>query len=671
MGEPDFSGYATRNGIRCSDGRTIMKDAFAEQNGTVVPLVYQHNHDDQMNVLGHVKLENRQDGVYCYGFLNNTAQGNNAKELIKHGDIRALSIYANHLEQQRGLVTHGEIKEVSLVLAGANPGAYIENVTIQHGDDMVPLDDEVYISAGKVPAYGGLEHADYSIDDALDSEEYDRYLENGDSYFEHDDDEYEDESDDSDEETVGDIINSMTDKQKNALYTLIGMASSGGEFKHSDKDDSDNESDESDESDDSDERETLGDIIDTMNEKQKNITYALIAMAEKASKKNSDDGQNENESSEKIQHSEGENMHMNAFESNNVPVSSEKTLSHDDMAQFMSEAQKQGHFRDYALAHAQDYGIKNIDVLFPDAKAVRDQPDLYKRDTEWVAGVLSGTRHTPFSRIKNVYADLTEDTARAKGFTLDRDNNHRKMDEIFKVYKRITTPTTIYKKQKLDRDDVLDITTFDVVNFMIAEMRVMLDEEIARAILIGDGRKSSAEDHINEESVRPILGDDELYVIYSVADAADEDTVHLVDRIRTSKVGYMGSGMPTMFVSPSLHGELMVQRDAVGRRMYDTDASLAAALGVSTIVEVPILEKISDPKKTDNRVQAIIVNLNDYTVGTDRGGEITSFQDFDIDYNQQKYLLETRLSGALTTLKSAIVIERPKTDAEKQAEKAE
>lgn len=349
---------------------------------------------------------------------------------------------------------------------------------------------------------------------------------------------------------------------------------------------------------------------------------------------------------------------MNIFDKNkSATFAADATISHEDQTAFMkaAETDASGSFKRFAIAHAQDYGIKSIDTLFPDAKAVRNEPDLYKRDTEWVATVLSATHHVPFSRIKTLWADITEDAARAKGFTLDRDSNHRKMDEIIKVAKRQTTPTTIYKKQKLDRDDILDITDFQVVNWLMREMRVMLDEEIARAILIGDGREVSAEDHINTESIRPIVSDDDLYVIHSKG-AAEETSMQLVDRIRLSKVGYMGSGELTAFMTPALHAQLMIQRDQMGHRLYDTDASLASELGVSRIIEVPVMENFKNTE--GNLVQAILVNLRDYACGTDRGGEITSFDDFDIDYNQQKYLMETRMSGALTKPKSAIVIEQ-------------
>lgn len=628
----DFSGYATKNNIRCSDGRTIMHNAFAEQDGDVVPLVWQHDHNSPDNVLGHALLENRDDGVYCYGVFNDTPTAKQARELVSHGDINSLSIYANHLSQNGGNVEHGVIREVSLVLAGANPGAMIDNVAIQHSDGNVDeLDDEAVIYSGEE-----LNHSDI-FDIVQMDDEYEPEYEDDISHADGSDE-------DSDGETIQDVFNTLTDKQKNVVYALIGMAlnkNSSGDMEHADSDEDS-------------EDETVQDVFDTLTDKQKNVVYALIGLAI--------DNATGNKENNTAEHSAFEGDAMNIFEKNGMAMSTADYVSHEDQEAFMTAVAKENptSFKDFAIAHAQDYGIKDIGILFPDAKAVENQPELYKRDTEWVSTVLSGTRHTPFSRIKTYYADLTEDTARAKGFTLDRDNNNRKMDEIFKVAKRQTTPTTIYKKQKLDRDDIIDITDFSVVNFLMSEMKVMLDEEIARAVLIGDGRSASAEDHINTENIRPIVGDDEMYVIYSVATAADEDMTAFVDRVRTSKTGYLGSGTPTMFISPSKHGQLMVQRDKVGRRLYDTDASLAAAMGVSAIVEVPLFENLVDPKKPSNNVDALIVNLRDYTIGTDNGGAVTSFEDFDIDYNQKKYLMETRMSGALTKLKSAIVIESPK-----------
>lgn len=631
----DFSGYATRNNIRCSDGRTILKDAFADQNGQKVPLVYQHNHNDIDNVLGHAVLENRNDGVYCYGTFNDTPMGRDAKELVKHGDITALSIYANHLTERNKNVMHGNIREVSLVLAGANPGAYIDNVTIQHSDGAVDLlDDEAVIYSGEEIS---LEHGDDESEDNMQNA--------GDNS-----------SAGTSGKTVQQVWDTFTEKQKNAVYALIGAAISADNdgFGHADYE-PDDEPDES-------SGETVQDVFDTLNEEQKNVAYALIGLAVEQGDSDTEDSDGDNYNSASHSEEEGDIMHMNAFEQtgadNEAPV-----LSHDDMKEFLTEARDYGSFRDYSekwIEHSgQAYGIQNVEVLFPDARQVGDEPYLYKRDTDWVDVVLNSTRHTPFARIKTSYADLTEAEARAKGFTLDRNNNKRKMDEVFKVYKRVTTPQTIYKKQRLDRDDEIDITDFDVVNFLWNEMKVMIREEMARDILIGDGRAASAEDHVNTENVRPIVGDDDLYVIYNDGANPTTDPTAFVDRARKAKVGYLGSGMPTLFVSPSLHGELMVQRDKVGRRLYDTDASLAAAMGVSSIVEVPVLEgfTMSEGNKV---VDGVMVNLRDYTIGTDRGGELTQFSDFDIDYNQHKYLIEARLSGALTMPKSAIVMTHPK-----------
>jgi len=620
----DFSGYATRNNIRCSDGRTIMRDAFADQDGQKVPLVYQHNHSDIDNVLGHAVLENRDDGVYCYGTFNNTPMGHDAKELVKHGDITALSIYANHLTERNKNVMHGNIREVSLVLAGANPGAYIDNVTLQHSDGTQDLlDDEAVIYSGEEIV---VEHGNEKSEDDM---------QHADNFKTSTSKTEDDSSTKASDKTVQQVWDTFTDKQKDAVYALIGAAIGGAEESVAQSDISHAD----DESDDSSSGETVQDVFDTLNEEQKNVAYALIGLAVEQGDSDSEDTDGENNNSASHSEEEGDIMHMNAFEQagaeDEAPV-----LSHDDMKEFLAEAKDYGSFRDYS-------------------RQVGDEPYLYKRDTDWVDVVLNGTRHTPFTRIKTSYADLTEDEARAKGFTLDRNNNKRKMDEVFKVYKRVTTPQTIYKKQRLDRDDEIDITDFNVVNFLWNEMKVMIREEMARDILIGDGRSASAEDHVNTENVRPIVGDDDLYVIYNDGANPATDPTAFVDRARKAKVGYMGSGMPTLFLSPSLHGELMVQRDKVGRRLYDTDASLAAAMGVSAIVEVPVLEgfEMTEESKV---VDGVMVNLRDYTIGTDRGGELTQFSDFDIDYNQHKYLIEARLSGALTMPKSAVVLTHPK-----------
>lgn len=647
----DFSGYATRNNIRCSDGRTIMRNAFADNDGMKVPLVYQHDHNTLDNVLGHALLENRDDGVYCYGTFNDTPEGQTAKSLVEHGDITALSIYANHLTQKGGDVIHGSIREVSLVLAGANPGAFIDNVTIQHSDGTSDeLDDEAVIYSGETIELAHTDEEDYDDDDDYDYDDDDDYDEDEDDMYDYvDEDDMFEHADGG--KTIQQVFDSMSDKQKNAVYALIGAALSG-ESDMSHADDMDDSYEESGSG-----EETVEDVFNTLTKEQKDVAYALIGLAvqEQGGRSGNDEDNNAAHSADG-----GYNMYMNAFEKAGATYDA-PVLSHEDQTEFMEGAREFGSFRDFALKHAQDYGIKDIEVLFPDARATTTEPTLYKRDTEWVQVVLSGTRHTPFARIKSTYADLTADEARAKGYTLDRNNNHRKLDEIFRVHKRVTTPQTIYKKQKLDRDDEIDITDFNVVAFMQAEMRVMLNEEIARDILIGDGRSADAEDHVNTDNVRPVVSDDDLYVIHSVG-TKDETPTDLVDRIRTSKVGYQGSGMPTLFIAPSTHGQLMVQRDKMGRRLYDTDASLAAAMGVSSIVEVPVLEGFSytGSDSKEYNVQGIALNLRDYTVGSDKGGELTTFEDFDIDYNQHKYLLETRISGALTLPKSAIVIETPK-----------
>ena len=630
----DFSGYATRSNVRCTDGRVILPNAFSDNDGKSVPLVFQHNHNAIDNVLGKVTLENRDDGVYCYGTFNKTQAGQDAKIAVEHGDMNSLSIYANKVQEHRtkdaNVVSHGEIKEVSLVFAGANPGAFIDNLTIEHSDG-TESDDEVIIFSGLELSHEDededtLEHSKKSNEDDEEDE------------YEDDSDEDEDDSDEDDEE-VSEKKPAPRFKKKDS------------KIEHAD--------DSNDEGDDDD---MVIDVLNSLNDKQSAVVMGLIGIAMDQDPEDDDEEDSDNAASDKnsdkaVEHSaeEGVDMDHNIFEKNGIAAEGGVTLSHEDQENIMKAAatDASGSFRKYVIAHAQDYGIKNIDVFFPDAVTVRDEPDMYKRDTEWVANVLTNTHHTPFARIRSQYVDLTDEAARAKGFTLDRDNNRRKKDEMIKAFKRVTTPSTIYKKQKLDRDDVVDITSFDVVNFLMREMRIMLDEEVARAILIGDGREPTSEDHINEESIRPIVSDDDLYVIRSTGEA-DETLTDLVDRIRKSRTGYYGSGQPTAYLSPTTHAELITQRDQMKHRLYDNDAALASDLGVSAIVEVPQLEGFKD--EDGKLVQAIIVNLRDYTVGTNKGGEITNFSDFDIDYNQHKYLLETRMSGALTLPKSAIVV---------------
>lgn len=570
----DFSGYATRNGIRCSDGRTIMKDAFIENDGTTVPLVWQHDHSDPSNILGHCKLENRPDGVYAFGVFNDTPAAQDAKMAVRHGDINAMSIYANHVRQESGLVQHGNIREVSLVLSGANPGAFIDNVTIAHGEEFATLDDEVIIFSGQEFA-----HAD------------------------------------SKEETKG--------KEAPMAEETTGTKNNKSE-----------------------EDMTVQDVLDTLNPIQQKVVYALIGMAA------------EGDSGEEVEQSEGDYGMYNAFESNeDTEIRHADEFVQEELDSVLADARRNGRLSDSVISHAQNYGITNIDILFPDAQAIRNTPDFYGRRTEWVNAVLNNTQHVPFSRIKSMYADITADEARARGYTLDRNNNKRKIDEVFNVLKRVTTPQTVYKKQKLDRDDIIDITSFDVVAWLKQEMRIMLDEEIARAVLVGDGRDVSDESKIRTDSIRPIAFDDDVYTIKVQVEDADDVTA-MIDQVTQAQVNYRGSGTPTFYASPSLIAKMMTQRDQLNHRMYSTRNDLASELSVSNIVDVPILDTA---KSEDGRpVLGLIGNLKDYTIGADRGGNVSMFDDFDIDFNQQKYLMETRCSGALTLPKSFIAIMGPK-----------
>lgn len=570
----DFSGYATRNGIRCSDGRTIMKDAFIENDGTTVPLVWQHDHSDPSNILGHCKLENRPDGVYAFGVFNDTPAAQDAKMAVRHGDINAMSIYANHVRQESGLVQHGNIREVSLVLSGANPGAFIDNVTIAHGEEFATLDDEVIIFSGQEFA-----HAD------------------------------------SKEET----------KEKEAPMAEETTGTKNNK---------------------SEENMTVQDVLDTLTPIQQKVVYALIGMAA------------EGDSGEEVEQSEGDYGMYNAFESNeDTEIRHADEFVQEELDSVLADARRNGRLSDSVISHAQNYGITNIDILFPDAQAIRNTPDFYGRRTEWVNAVLNNTQHVPFSRIKSMYADITADEARARGYTLDRNNNKRKIDEVFNVLKRVTTPQTVYKKQKLDRDDIIDITSFDVVAWLKQEMRIMLDEEIARAVLVGDGREVSDESKIRTDSIRPIAFDDDVYTIKVEVKDADDVTA-MIDQVTQAQVNYRGSGTPTFYASPSLIAKMMTQRDQLNHRLYSTRNDLASELSVSNIVDVPILDTA---KSEDGRpVLGLIGNLKDYTIGADRGGNVSMFDDFDIDFNQQKYLMETRCSGALTLPKSFIAIMGPK-----------
>lgn len=575
----DFSGWATRNDLKCSDGRVIRRDAFKHDDGIKVPLVWNHQHNDPRNVLGHAWLENRPEGVYTYGFFNDSESGEIGKILVKHGDICALSIYANQLQQRGCDVLHGEIREVSLVHAGANPGAFIDSM-LKHGEDS---DDEAIIYTG-MPLYLSHSDADKQEDKADDGEKKD-----------------EPKKTDSDEEkTVADVINSMTEEQKNVMYAMIGQAMD-------DQGESDPESE------------------DNNDDDSKGGTNTM-----KHNVFDKDDRQKENV----LVHSDG------------------SEVSSEEISTIFGDIKRYGSLKDSVLAH----GIDNVDYLFPDAQTLANTPEFIQRDTGWVKKVMSGVHHTPFSRIKSIFADITEDDARAKGYFKGK----LKKEEVFGLLKRTTTPTTVYKKQKMDRDDVVDITDFDVVAWLKSEMRMMLDEELARAYLIGDGRLASSDDKINEQNIRPILKDEELYTIQatvSVQSSATEDD-KAREFIRTAikaRKNYKGSGQPTLYTTEDILTDCLLLTDTTGRDLYTDVAQLAKKLRVKEIVTVPVMEGVNG--KNGGALMGIIVNLADYNVGADRGGAVNMFDDFDIDYNQQKYLIETRCSGALIKPYSAIALE--------------
>jgi hypothetical protein len=573
----DFSGYATKANVKCTDGRTILPNAFKDSDGMTVPLVWQHMHDEPGNVLGHVLLENREDGVYSYGFFNNSENGKNSKLLIQHKDIVSLSVYANSLIEKSKLVVHGLIREVSLVMAGANPGAKIDYIAIQHDDT-----GEIFNSEEEAIIWSGTE------------------LDNND--IKHEDDSKEN-------ETVGDVFNTLSEKQKEAVYIILD--------------------------------ELMGD---------------------KSSEEIENPSEEEKEEIKQTDINEGEEtiMKHNVFEEYGTgKVIARPILSQVQFDAIMTDAKKNGSLKQSVISHAGTYGIDNIDYLFPDARAVTNEPDMVTRDMEWVPQVLDATRKSPFSRIKSLYADITLETARALGYI----KGNLKKEEVFSILRRTTDPQTVYKKQKLDRDDIIDIVDLDVVAWMKREMQIMLKEELARAILISDGRDpvTQVEDKIVETHIRPIWKDDDIYshkVQVALNDTADD----VIDAIITARVNYKGSGSPVLFASPSFLTSMMLLKDSLGYRIYKTKAELEAALLVSKIVEVPVMEnQVREAGATDYTLLGIIVNLKDYTVGADKGGETSFFQDFDIDYNQQKYLYETRISGALTKPKSALVIERATT----------
>lgn len=555
----DFSGWATKNNLRCSDGRTIIRDAFKDCDGHKVPLVWNHQHNEPGNVLGHAMLENRPEGVYAYCSLNDTENADICRAILKHGDIESLSIYANQLKQSGGNVLHGMIREVSLVHAGANPGAFIDSI-MMHGEES---DEEAFIYTGE-----NIEmfHAE--------------------------------ESPKKEEEPKVEDKEEKKDK-------------------------------------------TIKEVFDTLNEEQKTVVYALIGQAIGDAEDDDDEETNNKEDETKM-------VKHNVFEQN--AEDDVEYISHSEMQAVISDAKRYGTMKEAALAH----GIENIDYLFPDAKSLNTPPEWIKRDTGWVTDVMSGVHHSPMSRIKSQFADITEDDARAKGYIKGK----YKKEEVFGLLKRTTTPTTVYKKQKLDRDDVIDITDFDVIAWLKSEMRIMLDEELARAYLIGDGRPASSDDHIKTDCIRPIAFDESLFTIQvEVEIDQSDDSIKYKNFIKQAiraRKDYKGSGNPTLFTTEDVLTECLLLEDSMGRPLYEDEAALARKLRVRKIVTVPVMEGVKASNTED--MLGIIVNLADYNVGADKGGAVNLFDDFDIDYNAQKYLIETRCSGALTKPYSAIVL---------------
>ena len=617
MEKYDFSGWATRNDLKCSDGRTIRKNAFAHNDGKTVPLVWNHQHNDPNNVLGHALLENRDEGVYAYCTFNSTESGKATKELVSHGDVVSLSIYANQLKQNGADVLHGMIREVSLVLAGANPGAYIDSI-ICHGEES---EDEAVIYTGEnVEVHNEeIKHADES--------------------------ETESESDDKvDTETEAEV-EPETDAESNETQSESTENEESVESNDDNQENNDSESEEIKHSDDPAKGKTIQEMFDEFTEEQKNVVYAIIGELIA-------DENNEKEGEENMKH----NVFENETQDNTLIHNDEgKALTHADVAAIFEDAKKSNSLKETTLAH----GVSNIDYLFPDDRYVGDVPGVIKRDNTWVSKFLGKVHHSPFSRVKSLFANLTEDEARAKGYI----KGNLKKEQVFSLLKRSTTPVTIYKKQKLDRDDIIDITDFNVVGFIKTEMREMLDEEIARAALIGDGRLSSSDDKINEQNIRPIWKDEELYTIVKDVEVGKDATSDAKAKafIRAcvkARKDYKGSGNPTLFTTEDQLTDCLLLEDNNGRVIYDTVAKLATALRVSEIVTVEVMEnQTREVKGVNKTLKAIIVNPTDYNIGADKGGAVNMFDDFDIDYNQQKYLIETRCSGALVKPYSAIVIE--------------
>ena len=620
----DFAGWATVNNVKCTDGRTIRRNAFIENDGETVPLVFQHQHNDPENVLGHCLLENRDEGVYCYGWFNRNPKAQATKESLGNGDLDALSIYANQLVQHGGDVVHGQIREVSIVLTGANKMARIENLTFAHSDGTYDTDDEEALICMGEGSIAELYHGESDEEDEpMDFEE---------------------------------ILAGMTEEQQAAVQAAYEQGQIDTiEDLGIDEDDEEIDDELEDEED---EDEEIDDEFEDEEDEDEDLDPEDYA----------DDEEYEDDEEYDYALAQsmfgGNDMKRNIFEGDES-VAQGNTLSHAETEAIFNDAKKSGSLRESVLAHTAEYGIDQIDWLFPDYKNLNNPPEFIKRDTGWVAGVMSGVHHTPFSRIKSMFADITEDEARALGYI----KGNRKKEEVFTLLKRTTDPQTIYKKQKLDRDDVVDITDFDVVAWIKGEMRMMLDEEIARAILIGDGRNPASDDKISELHIRSIWKDDDLFSV-KVKVTAETGVAHaksIIKKIIKARAQYRGSGSTNFYTTDSVLTAMLLLADGIGHSLYPTKQALATALRVNDIITVPVFEQAGTRSETvgstttEYDLLGIIVNLNDYNVGADKGGSVNMFDDFDIDYNQQKYLIETRCSGALTKPFSALIIETEHT----------
>jgi AAA ATPase containing von Willebrand factor type A (vWA) domain len=651
MAKYDFSGYATRNNIRCSDGRTIRRNAFIDNDGATVPLVWNHRHNEPSNVLGHALLENRDDGVYCYGSFNDTAEGQRAKSLVTHGDIKHMSIYANQLRQTPdGSVMHGNIREVSLVLAGANPGAYIETLDIQHADD--PDYDEEYDGIIFTDLNLELAHASKDEDtekkEKPDLKEIKIVAEEEDLTKADDEPKKEEKAETSEEKDDTDADEPDEEDEDNKLKHADESKKEDSNMANSEK--------------------TVQDVFNELTEEQKNVVYFMIGEALKAK-----GGSDEAKHSDDDYDEEDTLMHTNVFEDQKKSeflAHAEAFFSEESTANIFKDAKRLGSLKDAVLEHAaannivDENGDPAIDWLFPDAKTLENTPEWINIKQEFVTEFMSRVKKSPFSRVKTIFADITEAEARAKGYT----KGNKKIDEVFKLLKRTTTPTTVYKKQTIDRDDVIDITDFDVIAWLKAEMRVKLDEELVRAFLVGDGRSDIAPDKISETNIRPIWTDDDLFTIKAkigVPSDADDDVIGkaVIRGAIKARKDYRGSGNPILFTTEDALTNMLLLTDSTGRDLYDTPEKLATKLRVSKIVTTEIMENLTRTVATQGggsetrTLYGIIVNPTDYNVGADKGGQVALFDDFDIDYNQMKYLIETRCSGALVKPYSAIALE--------------